>query len=488
MSRFEPAYPLKNLVPASYNPRAITPDAISLLQESIRALGPIRAIIARTNNTIVAGHQRSKAMIGLGMEHAPAYVMDGLNESDEVRFNQIHNSADIESADNKIRILKPLQPGWTVVEAKDIQVVTAPARASQVGETLKLLTKFGEWGNAVADTTGRVLAAPIYAYACHILRRPLRLCVVEPEQAPTVLRYFGRTYGEFSYEHLPNQMWAQSLAQMRRLRDTGKGKMIHSRAYENLLIPIATREQRILDFGAGQKDYVFKLQREGYQIHGVEFYLRHPQEMRLDHAQVKRDIEQMCDDIQQHGRYDVVICDSVLNSVTSMTAEHAVLRTLNALCRPGGTIIFSGRSMSTVQRLTESRTSSTGSTREAWFFDKDGFTAMFQRGVWLFQKFHTLAQVKEHARTYIGPQHLISDYREAVKVEFRNTSWGVLGKKSIEIPEDDARNALAFEFNLPLPDGTSYGYGQRVVDAWEIARLVERRQEMLASQTASSGT
>jgi hypothetical protein len=36
MSRFEPEFPLKNLVPASYNPRAITPDAISLLQESNR--------------------------------------------------------------------------------------------------------------------------------------------------------------------------------------------------------------------------------------------------------------------------------------------------------------------------------------------------------------------------------------------------------------------------------------------------------------------
>ena len=55
-------------------------------------------------------------------------------------------------------------------------------------------------------------------------------------------------------------------------------------------------------------------------------------------------IDTLVDDLKTRGRYDYVICDSVLNSVDSVEAEWSVLTVLKGLCKAGGSIFFSGRS------------------------------------------------------------------------------------------------------------------------------------------------
>ena len=54
--------PMGDLKPADYNPRRISPTAFGILQDSIRALGVVKPIILNADGTIVAGHQRTKAM------------------------------------------------------------------------------------------------------------------------------------------------------------------------------------------------------------------------------------------------------------------------------------------------------------------------------------------------------------------------------------------------------------------------------------------
>lgn len=209
---FHPEYPLSDLRPAPYNPRRISLGAIEELQASLKTLGPVKAIIARNDRTIVAGHQRTKAMMSVGISHAPVYMLQGISDVDEVRFNQIHNAADIEIGGCRISIRTPLEPGWHLIQPEDLELITKSTKASQLSEILKLLAKFGEWGNAVADTTGRILASPLYALACHNLRRPLRVAVVPQSKGVAVLRFLGKQYGEFHYSHLPEQMWAQTFA------------------------------------------------------------------------------------------------------------------------------------------------------------------------------------------------------------------------------------------------------------------------------------
>jgi ParB family chromosome partitioning protein len=141
---FNPAFPLAELRPAPYNPRRIGPEAIVQLGKSLTTLGPVKAVIARDDRTIVAGHQRTKAMLAAGFTHAPVYLLGDISDADEVRFNQIHNSADIELGGCRISIRKKLKPGWTVVQPEELEVITRATKASQLAEILQLLTKFGE--------------------------------------------------------------------------------------------------------------------------------------------------------------------------------------------------------------------------------------------------------------------------------------------------------------------------------------------------------
>jgi ParB family chromosome partitioning protein len=271
-------------------------------------------------------------------------------------------------------------------------------------------------------------------------------------------------------------MWAQTLAQMKRLRDTGGGIRIRSRTYERFILPRIRKTDRVLDFGAGQMDYVRRLQREGYDIHGLEFYLRQPHSMELDVARVHEHIGELCRDLAARGRYDVVVCDSVINSVTSPRAEAAVLSTVNALTRPGGLIVFSGRCREHIDRLSGRRSQSTRLNREVWFLDRDGITAMYQRGVWLFQKFHTAGQVHELAKRFIGPRYEITDHRSMSGGEFRDSAWAVAGHKQVDLDDETVRDSLAFEFDLPLPDGKRYGRASDIVRAWETSRSTEAQK------------
>jgi hypothetical protein len=156
-------------------------------------------------------------MQAIGLVHAPVYLLGDISDTDQVRFNQIHNSADIEIGGCRVRINRQLDAGWHVVEPSVIEDISRTTKASQLSEILKLLSKFGEWGNAVADTTGRILASPLYALACHNLRRPLRVAVVPQQKAVKVLQFLGNQYGEFSYDHLPEQMWTQIVLAFRLL-------------------------------------------------------------------------------------------------------------------------------------------------------------------------------------------------------------------------------------------------------------------------------
>ncbi|KAH3304628.1 hypothetical protein KXW17_002512, partial [Aspergillus fumigatus] len=53
----------------------------------------------------------------------------------------------------------------------------------------------------------------------------------------------------------------------------------------------------------------------------------------LDRTATNRMIDTLVDDLKTRGRYDYVICDSVLNSVASVEAEWSVLTVLKGLCK-----------------------------------------------------------------------------------------------------------------------------------------------------------
>lgn len=80
-----------DLNPSKYNPRKISKKAMKGLKASIKKFGYCDPIIINDNNTVIGGHQRLKALIELGINHAQVVVLS-LNKIDEKALNIALNS------------------------------------------------------------------------------------------------------------------------------------------------------------------------------------------------------------------------------------------------------------------------------------------------------------------------------------------------------------------------------------------------------------
>ena len=473
---FSPTFPLSALRAAPYNPRSIDIARASELQRSLRELDVIKAVIAASDGLLLAGHQRRAQLVAMGKTTIPAIILEGaVSPLDQARFNQLHNAIDLDFAVSQICISGEMNgQGWRWIEPSRI-IGQANGYANEKREICELLAKHGPWGNAIVLPDGRVLVGGLYAACCALMRLPLLVRVVPFEKESAICHFFGQSYGTFSYAPVERTPWVQSLAQMHRLR----GPKIKSRTYENLVIPRLFMDGhpnglRVLDFGAGQMDYVRHLRAQGVSIVGFEPYFR--QGSSLDLAAIHRHIEELCNKLRANGLFDLVVCDSVVNSVDSQEAENDVLACLNAFCKPGGTVVWSGRNRDD-QRLKSDpkRKLRTGRTTNIGFFDQNGLTALPRAQGWQFQKFHTLVDVEKQAKTFFG------DHWEIYSQEGRlqrspaksgrsdRPAWGAVATKNRALDRAMVESALKREFDMPLPNGQSLGAERQVIAAWREA-------------------
>ncbi len=85
---------LKDLLPADYNPRKISPEALAGLKKSIEKFGCVQPVIVNERTGIVVGgHQRIKAMMDLGYAETDVILVD-LSPTEEKTLNvTLNNSA-----------------------------------------------------------------------------------------------------------------------------------------------------------------------------------------------------------------------------------------------------------------------------------------------------------------------------------------------------------------------------------------------------------
>jgi ParB family chromosome partitioning protein len=460
---FQPDFPTANLHGAAYNPRAIAPDALDRLKASIATIGFAKPIICTQAGLIVAGHQRVKASRAVQRETVPAFVLKEITTYDEIRFNQLHNGTDIDDIDHPVTVAESAVLGFSKVPAVNIHGNLRSIGAAVRKEICRLVLKYGAWGGAVATQSGNVVSGQQYALACKLLGIGCRTFYVPDSAEGDARAYFGAHYGEFSYDHLPRTTWIQTFAQMMRLRndDSPERKQNASTLYRTMVLPAITKDQRILDFGCGQGDYVRDLRAKGYRIQGVEFFFRkgnaiHP-------AAVHKMCDDLCRSLRMDGFFDVVVCDSVLNSVDTALAEHDVMVCCNALAKPGGSVFMSGRRMDKV--IGQARyTKSLSPNRFVEFADKDGFTALYRKGAWFYQKFHRESEARKLMADWIGP---CEEYQQN-----QSTSFQMFARKTVTIAPEFAIESLRREFNLPWPDGKSVGKGQQIVEAYQRAMAI----------------
>lgn len=478
MARFVKDFPLDGLRGAEYNPRRIDQDSLTELRRSLEIVGVAKPIIV-SGELIVAGHQRTKSLRALGWTHAPSIVLNEVTIADEVRFNQLHNGTDFDSGDEHATVgaSAGLPFEFEEVPASDLTANRGAKKLNIRYEICDLLLLYGNWGCSVATMSGEIIHAAQYAMACQMINMPIRVYRVPDEMAEEVAALMGRQYGVFSYDHLSRKTYIQTFAQPFRGRGAKSGsgcswqQRVRSQIYEYAVEKELKPGERLLDFGCGQADYLKFLQSRKVPALGIEFFFRAGGQ--IDAAAVHRMIDSVISDLDENGLFDVVVADSVINSVDTKQAEADVMACLNAFCRPGGRVYFSGRTREYIEeKETRNRIYSKKKHREVEFLDEHGFSGTLREGEWFYQLFHRESQVRELAARYIG---------EGYRFESYGSAFGVNGVKTAELEGEEIAGAIAREFDLMWPGGRSVGRAQAMLAAWRraAARSAPR-------QTASS--
>lgn len=146
-----------------------------------------------------------------------------------------------------------------------------------------------------------------------------------------------------------------------------------------------------------------------------------------------------------------------------MTAENDVLTVVNAMCRMGGKIYFSGRAREKIDM--QDRTTYAGeakSHRYIEFLDDDGFSALFRKGHWFYQKFHRKSEAIALGRRFINTTE--------AKLERHNPGvWCMSGIKNIVISPKMVEESIIREFEMLHPDGKPIGRSADVIKAYRLA-------------------
>lgn len=455
---------ITNLRGAEYNPRKITEGDVAALQESVKTLGCVKPIIAvRKSGLIVAGHQRTRAMRGMGVFRAPVYWLERVTEWDAARFNQLHNGTDLDNGEENARFVGGFDSlGMQVADASKLEANWRCPGADVRNAIARLIKLYGPWGACVATKSGKVIHCGQYAIAAALSLDPITVYVIEDERREEYQARLSRQYGVFSYDHLKRETRIQSEAQMTRLE--GK-KIFRSGLWEGHVLPWLekNRHARIVDFGCGRAEYVTRAARGGFRALGMEFFPRKDggsccgAKRILDVGRANSMADALFASLREDGRMDAAVCDSVLNSVDSLAAESHVMNTLNGLLRMGGRLFISGRSFGEVAMDGKRMTASTAKQGiRLSFLDEHGFSASLRDGAWFFQRYHKPEQIAELMERHGFAVDVIQDAKAG--------SWRRQAVKVRDVEPGALRESLAFEFNMELNDeGRTFNRHEEII-------------------------
>lgn len=445
--------------PASYNPRRLPKESFVELQNSLRELGQMKPVLIReSNKTILAGHQRTKVMKSMGWNNCWGFALSDISIQDEVRFNQLHNLCEFEISPKapKVRINSNIRYGISIVQPSDIEIVERGDCPVYTNNLYKMIARYGNFGMPIVDSDNNVIVSSAYAFSTKLCNVPTYVLKVNTDKANRAVEYFAKDYGQFYYDALKKNTYIQGLAQMHREANDSLRSVLYCKCVHPYLATINKKNTRLLDFGAGEYYHAKELEKAGWDIDYVDPY--HKEGFDIQVGDNKRRFLNICQNLKNKGLYDIVICDSVLNSVDSVKAWNDVVNTCIALLRPNGHLFISGRRIESAIRENNHHTKRRKQDT-MYFLDGDGFTAQYRSSNFFYQKFDKQEEIFEIAK------------RAGEKVLFTttNSSWQLHAIKTKELDEDLAINALRSEWNMILPNNISYGLGEKIEEAYRCA-------------------
>jgi ParB family chromosome partitioning protein len=471
--RFDPAFPLEKLRPADYNPRRLSEESFVRLQGSLRRHGGVKPVILNADGTLVAGHQRTKALKAIGETTTPAMILpQKVRLQDEIKFNLLHNRVE---TDSSVVYAEPGPIGqWCWIPWQTIEV--EESRNLPFQQAIGFMTAaHGPWGSVVIDDQGRIVLNAEYAAVAKSQRFDILAWTVASFDAGQLVEDLTGEYGVYDWTGLEEQapVWNQHIVQPNRLREhSSKAKAdkvrYKSEVWERLVLPWLTTSHRVVDFGAGHGDYARHLRGKGYKIHDYEPYRTLKGKYAVDIRTIVGQIRSIERELKDNGLYEVVVLDSVVNATTSLDYQHWVLTTVNALCAADGQVCIGTRNLERELAYEKSEHSISRDSTRLSFLDSENVDMRFVRGKWQRIRYHTPESLRGLLSRYFEDVQISDTTRATVKAAC---------KRPRVLPIEEYRQALSEEFNMPYPNGFRHNKHSGILAI--LLELIEDRNSKL---------
>ncbi len=454
MIDFVEQMPIDSITGAQYNPRKITSDALEKLQYSIKKFGVVKPLIINaTSNIIVAGHQRKKAALSLGLKYLPCVRINSPNVRDEIWFNLMHNS--IETSKTLIQLEDFSVGKYCYCPPSKIRINSEPGNVFICSEIVKLISRYGEWGSVVTDANGQVILNAEYAYCAKKLGYGVLTYGIPNEYVSEFLQCMSIEYGKYNFDNLGVKTYHQFLAQPKRLSTDGR-QANSSILYRKYVIPIVKKTDSIIDIGAGRMAYVKLLKSQGFNIHAYEPSLMMKGANKLDMKNIIANILHAEHEVKEHGLFDYCVLEAVINSVVDDEFEKAVLITCNAVLKATGSLITCTRNLDGLKRDCGRTKLTSGASGLLYCLDENNYAFTMMGDIVFKQKFHT-------SESYVA---LLEKYFDDVKILSCKANYiYCLCKQPKQLSIEEYEEYLEKELNIEYPGGFKHNKHKGLMNA-----------------------
>lgn len=447
---------VKDIKPTKDNARKISDESLDDLATSIRTLGVIRPLILNDKMELMSGNQRTKTMLKIGMEEAPAVVMSDIAKNDYINFTLLVNS--IEHNKSEVIIDNPQDIVYNkFIKVENDRIHTLNFKNPVVRRDIATsIVKYGQWGNIIINDRGQCIFNSDYASTMETIGYPVWVYKVNRKQEKFIMDYFFREYGVYSYDHLNLPSYPQTYVQPQRVIGLGgMGNGMRSVLYDEIVrIEEVSKDVRIMDFGSGKKAVPNHLKSLGYTIDTYEPFFKvvgteRNQVTYFDIDEITNDIHTIDKHVKEHGLYDIVICEAVLNSTVSKQMELYVVSTVNSLCNADGIAYLSSRSLKRLKQFAstnDKNRQAIDNSKRTFELDENGMYLSYRKGHYTAQKYHDEATLKETLELFF------EEVEQVWSKDTCATSIYYRCKKPKKLDEKWLREVLNEEFNMLYPN------------------------------------
>jgi len=512
--------PIEAVAPSAYNPRSADPARLDLIELSLRKLGFLAPIFADNHGEILSGHQRHLVATRMGAKSLPVFHTKPMNldqrKALNIVFNRATNDFDWNSTPEKataelaaldVQKLAEAIPDKSVDSADFVRCL----RPAQVSVAELCRVNSGRWlqyAKNLARTLHRhgILMPIICREDGTVVNGIGRLeMLAEKKFATAPVVYVSAAEADFAqammnllsmdfdvHTRYADLLRHNSFRRARRVRDElGNGfifavhgsKPCHSFDIFNPKQKAAwVREHgtRILDFGAGHLTETKMLRRAGFEVTPFEPY--HITGSKIDKDKSLAICNDFLDTVADGTEWTSIFLASVLNSVPFQSDREHIAVLLAALCRPETKVYACASSV---------RETGWKQVNGKAFLNKSNsaniaFRLDYEKGIRIgdfqdkpkVQKYHTEKEFYQ----------LWTRFFRSVKVKEMSNNATAICAHARPVDPDRLREAIAFEFDLPYPDGSRMGLVDKAIVSFEKRlgiRLSDTRHSVLRTPNSA---